>query len=98
MSVYERLMSLVTRTPLTLGLFRISTKYIPPPILSKVGLNSSKTRQEYPFCNHSCLADAELPTSKWSKSFDKFDVVLDVKYSASAGGVYTSSSNPKASA
>ncbi|EDQ99133.1 uncharacterized protein LACBIDRAFT_296016 [Laccaria bicolor S238N-H82] len=38
-----------------------------------------------PFCNRSCLADAGLSTLEWSKSFDKFDVIL--KFSQYAGNL-----------
>ena len=53
-------------------------------LLSKVGLNSSgKQGKSAPFAITPVLLMLELPTSEWSKSFDKF--VLDVKYSAYAG-------------
>ncbi|KIK01796.1 hypothetical protein K443DRAFT_6595 [Laccaria amethystina LaAM-08-1] len=48
-----------------------------------------KTRQAPAICHRSCRANAELSTLEWSKSFNKFDVVLGVKFSEYTGNAPT---------
>ena len=47
--------------------------------------SSGKHGKRLPCAIAPVLADAELSTLEWSKSFDKFDVVLGVKFSPYTG-------------
>ena len=64
------------------GLFRVVSKN-KIPVDELLSSHSSGKQGKCLLCNRSCLADAELSTLEWSKSFDKFDVVL--KFSQYAG-------------